>query len=150
MEPVHYLLMKANTMVHQQILARAAEIGLTPGQPKVLECLMAHEGCDQKTLSAHCAVKPSTAGDILAGMEKKGLIERRQIDGNRRSWRVYLTDRGREAAAEMAAIFDRADAFALQGLDPAEADQLRTLLKRMIGAMEAEQQEGKRFDNGIE
>ena len=150
MEPVHYLLMLSNTLVHQRILAQAAEIGLTPGQPKVLECLMTHEGCDQKTLAAHCAIKPSTIGDILTGMEKKGLIARRQTDGNRRSWRVYLTDQGRKAAAELAAIFAQADAFALQGLDPADAETLKALLKQMIETMEAENQKGKRLNNGIE
>lgn len=150
MEPVHYLLMKANTMVNQQILSRAAEIGLTPGQPKVLECLMTHEGCDQKTISAYCEIKPSTTGNILSGMERKGLIERRQTDGNRRSLYVYLTERGRETAVKMAAIFSQADALALQGMNAADIAQLKALLKQIMGTMESKRREGKRFDHEYE
>lgn len=148
MEPVHYLLMKAHTLVNQQILSRAAEIGLTPGQPKVLECLMSHEGCDQKTLSAYCEIQPSTTGNILMGMEKKGLIERRQADGDRRSLCVYLTDQGRAAAAKLADIFAWADDLSLQGMGPGEIARLKILLRQIIGTMEADRREGKRFDNG--
>ena len=150
MEPVHYLLMRAHTMVNQRILARASEIGLTPGQPKVLECLMTHEGCDQKTISEYCEIQPSTTGNILSGMEKKGLIERRQIDGNRRSLYVYLTEQGRKAASEMAAIFSQADAWALRDMDPQAAAQLKELLQQIIGTMEADQRKEKRFDNETE
>lgn len=147
METVHYLLMKAHTMVNQQILLRAAELGLTPGQPKVLECLMEHEGSDQKTISEFCEIKPSTTGDILAGMERKGLIARRQADGNRRSWYVYLTDKGRAAAAELANVFACAEENALRDLPEQDVAQLKRLLETMIGTLEAQRHEGKRFGN---
>ena len=39
MEQLHYLLMKANAALSRRILAGAAGLGLTPGQPKVLEFL---------------------------------------------------------------------------------------------------------------
>ena len=40
MESLHYLLMKAHANLNRWILNEAAELGLSPGQPKVLECLM--------------------------------------------------------------------------------------------------------------
>lgn len=147
MEAVHYLLMKANAMVNQLVLLRAAEIGLTPGQPKILECLMVREGIDQKTISEYCEIKPSTTGNILSGMEKKGLIERRQTDGNRRSWYVYLTDQGRFAAAEMADIFAWAETKALRDLPVDDVRQLQRLLKTIVGSLEENRREGKRFND---
>lgn len=136
MESVHYLLMRAHTRVNQQILAQAAAIGLTPGQPKVLEYLTAHEGSDQKSISVHCEIQPSTTATILAGMEKRGLIERRQAEGNRRSLYVYLTEKGREAARQMNVIFAETEKTALQGLQEEEVAQLKRLLGSILTAME--------------
>lgn len=136
MESVHYLLMRAHTRVNQQILAQAAAIGLTPGQPKVLEYLTAHEGSDQKSISAYCEIQPSTTATILAGMEKRGLIERRQAEGNRRSLYVYLTEKGREAARQMNVIFAETEKTALQGLQEEEVAQLKRLLDSILTAME--------------
>ena len=39
MESLHYLLMKTHSMLSRGILSEAAKIGLTPGQPKILEFL---------------------------------------------------------------------------------------------------------------
>lgn len=138
MESAHYLLMKAHTLLNQQILARAAALGLTAGQPKLLEYLAGHEGSDQKTISDYCEIRPSTTGSILAGMEKSGLVERRRPEGDRRSLYVYLTEKGRRAAGEMALIFDEAERRALQGLDAAETETLRRLLLAVIVTLEAE------------
>ena len=146
MESVHYLLMKAHAMVNQQVLLRAAEIGLTPGQPKILEYLSRHEGSDQKTISAYCEIKPSTTGNILSGMEKKGLIERRQLDGNRRSQYVFLTERGKKAAADMASIFRQTEQRALKGLTGEDKAHLKDLLQQIIRTMDSEKREGKRFN----
>ncbi len=40
MESLHYLLMKAHTCMNRRIRARAADLGLTSGQPKILEYLL--------------------------------------------------------------------------------------------------------------
>ena len=49
MESLHYLLMKSHAMLSRRILSEASRLGLTPGQPKVLEFLLRHGESDQKT-----------------------------------------------------------------------------------------------------
>ena len=39
MESLHYLLMRAHMQLNRIVLSQAAELGLTSGQPKVLEFL---------------------------------------------------------------------------------------------------------------
>ena len=85
MESLHYLLMKAHAMMQRCIFAEAQKIGLSSGQPKVLDYLYSHEGSDQKTIAAYCEIEPATLASILLRMEQKQLIERRQEHGNRRS-----------------------------------------------------------------
>ena len=134
METLHYLLMRTHTALNRQILSQAAGIGLTPGQPKILDYLIDHEGSDQKTIAACCVIEPATVGSILTGMEEAELVRRTQRPGNRRSLFVTLTDRGREAASRMAEIFRRADRQALQALTPQERETLLSLLSKLYAA----------------
>lgn len=136
MESLHYLLMKSHACLSRRISARAQqEVGLSSGQPKVLDFLMEHEGSDQKTIAANCEIEQATLGSILLRMEEKGLIERRRQQGNRRSLFVYLTDSGREAAYEMQKIFRAEDAVAVSQLTDEQVMELLELLKLICVGM---------------
>ena len=128
MEPLHYLLMKAHANLNRQILAQAAAIGLSPGQPKVLECLMHHGEWNQKAIATYCEIEPATVGSILLRMERDGLIRRTQRDGNRRSLYVSLTPLGLEQGQKMEEIFRQADLRAASQLTLAEQQTLCSLL----------------------
>ena len=136
MESLHYLLMRAHTSLNRQILSRAAGIGLTPGQPKVLDYLIDHEGSDQKTIAACCEIEPATVGSILLRMEDSGLIVRRQKNGNRRSLYVSLTDKGYQAALQVADMFRTVETDALAGLSADEAATLQALLFKLCTSLQ--------------
>ena len=141
MESLHYLLMKAHTMLQRRITAEAEKIGLSSGQPKVLDYLLQYEGSDQKTIAAYCEIEQATVGSILTRMESGGLVERRQREGNRRSLYVYLTDSGRRAAEDMRAVFAQADSRAAGGLSQQELAQLKYLLGKVCGELQKESEE---------
>ena len=136
MESLHYLLMKSHALVSRRVLAQAAQMGLTPGQPKVLDFLLLHEEADQKTIAAYCEIQQATVGSILLRMEQAGLVLRRQREGNRRSLYVSLTPRGREAAVKLADIFRAAEEEAVGGLSPEEGEALRRLLDQICQRMD--------------
>lgn len=136
MESLHYLLMKAHSMHNRTITSAAAGLGLTSGQPKVLDYLLKNEGADQKTIASYCEIEQATVGSILLRMESAGLIERRQKPGNRRSLYVYLTERGRHKANELTRIFVQADIAAAKLLTAEETDQLKELLSKVCRALE--------------
>lgn len=123
--------MKSHTVMQRRIFSKAQTVGLSLGQPKVLDYLCKHEGSDQKTIAAYCEIEPATLVSILARMEQKGLIERRQKQGNRRSLYVYLTDEGRKAAEYVEEIFDNYDNEAQAGLTPDEVVELKGLLMKV-------------------
>lgn len=131
MESLHYLLMKTHTMLNKRIVSGAGELGLTPGQPKVLDFLTEHEGSDQKTIAAYCEIEPATVGSILLRMENQGMIRRIQRQGNRRSLFVYLTEKGKKAADDMAEVFDSCEKDAAGGLTPEELKELKILLSKL-------------------
>ena len=135
MEGLHYLLMKANANLNRRIMGEAATLGLSPGQPKVLECLMELGESNQKTIAAFCEIEQATVGSILLRMERDGLVRRTQRDGNRRSLYVSLTPEGEKLGEQMADIFRRADARAAAQLTPEEQEQLRVLLEKIYASV---------------
>lgn len=135
MESLHYLLMRAHSMLNRRILEGAAELGLSPGQPKILEYLRLRGTQNQRSIAAHCQIEPATAGSILLRMEEAGLVERRQRPGDRRALYVSLTPAGAAAAEALAAVFDRADTQATAPLTEQERIQLAALLEKICAAL---------------
>lgn len=140
MESLHYLLMRAHSMLNRRILEGAAELGLSPGQPKILEYLRLRGTQNQRSIAAHCQIEPATVGSILLRMEEAGLVERRQRPGDRRALYVSLTPAGAAAAEALAAVFDRADTQATAPLTEQERIQLAALLEKICAALPEEEQ----------
>ena len=135
MDSLHYLLMKAHGAVKRAMLAEGAKLGLTPGQPKILEFLMNNGESDQKTLAADCEIEQATAGGILLRMEDAGLIARRRKEGNRRSLYVSLTPRGAEMARKMDEAAREVDRLAASLLSADEEELLKNMLASVRRAM---------------
>ena len=93
-ESLHYLLMSDHLMFQKALDSRVKDTGLTPGQPKILDYLLNHDGAIQKDIAVFCHIEPASLTVILSGMENKGYIKRQTDNGNRRSLHVYLTDTG--------------------------------------------------------
>ncbi len=135
MESLHYLLMKVHTRLQRRICAQAVVLGLTSGQPKVLEYLVRYGESNQKSIAEYCEIEQTTVGSILMRMEAAGLVVRSQHQGNRRSLYVALTAVGRAAAAKMEQIFDQEEAAACALLSFEEKEQLQHLLTKLSSAL---------------
>lgn len=135
MENLHYLLMKANSMFARKVMYEANKIGLTSGQPKVLYFLSKFKEADQKTIANYLEIEPTTVGSILLGMEKSGLIERKQREGNRRSLYVSLTEKGIEVSNSMEKIFEDAENIATDRLSEKDKEKLKKLLIEMCNSL---------------
>lgn len=97
-ESLHYLLMSDHFLFQKSLAASVRDTGLTPGQPKILDYLINHDGAIQREIAVSCHIEPASLTAILNGMENKGYIERKTDSGNRRSYHVYLTPLGRKYA----------------------------------------------------
>ena len=121
----HYLLMADHAMLQKLVMSRIKPLGLTTGQPKVLDFLQDHDGAMQKDIAQGCHIEPSSLSTILGGMERS------TRDENRRTVYVRLTDLGREQCRRLNAIFAAAEEEALRGFSPQEMQQVQTLLERI-------------------
>ena len=136
MESLHYLLMKTHTVLQRRIVSSAAGLGLTPGQPKILDYLLRYGESDQKTIASYCEIEQATVGSILLRMEKAGLIARRRREGNRRSLFVSLTPEGEAAARKLMQVFADAEQEAAADLSAEELASFKEMLNRICSAIQ--------------
>lgn len=92
----HYLLMANQAIFHKKLLAGLKDTCLTLGQPKVLDYLKDHNGVSQKEIAEGCHIEAASLTSLLTRMEEKEIIERKMLNGNRRSLHVFLTEKGVE------------------------------------------------------
>lgn len=138
MRNFHHMLMKAYAAMHRTVMEKAYALGLTPGQPKVLEFLLENENADQRTIAEGCEIEPATAGSILSRMEQAGLIERRR-GTDRRALLTALTAKGREIAERIRDIFRAAEKKALP--DDDERERLCRTLEKVYGDLTATEEQ---------
>lgn len=119
-ESLHYLIMANQALVQKALLERLRSVGLTIGQPKVLDYLKDHDGDSQKEIARGCHLEAGSLTSILNRMEEKGLIERRMLNGNRRTSHVFLTEEGREKQQLVETVFSRIEQQALIGVSDEE------------------------------
>ena len=90
---------------------RFIQLGLTlgQGQPRILNYLLKKEDITQKELADACFLEVTTLSRTLDHMEKSGLLIRRRAPDCRRSYRIVLTEKGRETAQEVHKTFVELD-----------------------------------------
>ena len=118
---LHYLTMANQMLIQKRLLERVKASGLTLGQPKVLDYLKDHDGASQKEIAAGCLIEAGSLTSILNRMEEKNLIKRKTLNGNRRSYHIFLTDQGKESIKIISDEFKKIEEQAFDGI--AEADR---------------------------
>jgi DNA-binding MarR family transcriptional regulator len=104
---------------------RAAAVGVTRAQWRVLAWLGREDGIRQVDLAEGLDVEPITLCRMIDRLAEAGLVERRPDEVDRRAWRIHLTPAAGpviEHLRELAADFL---GDALEGV--AESDQARVL-----------------------
>ena len=119
---LHYLTMANQMLIQKRLLERVKASGLTLGQPKVLDYLKDHDGASQKEIAAGCFIEAGSLTSILNRMEEKGLIERRILNGNRRTFHIFMTEAGKKSQKLVEETFMEIEETAWKDISPEEAD----------------------------
>ncbi|WP_207538501.1 MarR family winged helix-turn-helix transcriptional regulator [Sabulicella rubraurantiaca] len=109
-EQVGFTLRLAQEASFAAFARRTGEASLRPGRFAILVLIDANPGISQTELSAAAGRDKSTLTPALADLEGRGLVERRRVPKDRRSYALTLTDAGRKVLrtlSEHAAAHDR-------------------------------------------
>lgn len=130
-DPVGQMLTLAARRHRVRTGALLSEIGLFPGQDKVLQSLAAAERLSMSAIAAELNVRPPTASKMIARMAAQSLVERNGRQEDARLVMVSITDEGRSRVEGLRRIGKRVEREALAGLDDKEMRRLRRLLKKV-------------------
>ena len=132
-DSLHYLIMANQMLVQRGLLERLKNTGLTIGQPKVLDYLKDHDGSSQKEIARNCFLEAGSLTSILNRMEEKGLIERRMLNGNRRTFHIFMTESGRKSQMLVEAAFVEIEENAWKDISSEEAETFMKIYHKIYG-----------------
>ena len=127
---LHTALYKAFHAQKNSLRPGMAQMGLSPGQPKVLRYLAAHDSCMQKEIAEALDIEPATVSRLLTNMEQNGLAARAQPAERRRAESVRITEEGRRALAQWETLCRAVEEKALRDFTETERRQLIGFLCR--------------------
>jgi MarR family transcriptional regulator, lower aerobic nicotinate degradation pathway regulator len=113
-------------------MQEARGFDLTPVQYAALLMLRDNPGLDQGRLGQLIAIDRSTAANVVARLEGKGLVRRRPGARDRRTKPLFITPAGRRLAARATPAVAGAQELILAPLKPAERAVFMAQLARLV------------------
>ncbi|NMH98438.1 MarR family winged helix-turn-helix transcriptional regulator [Pseudonocardia acidicola] len=117
-------------------------LGVTLHQYTALSILERRGGLSSAQLARRHVVSPQAMHQLVATMERDGLIERRPDESNRRILRAWLTEHGAEVLRSCHRVVDRLEERMLRALTPDEAAAFGQALERCLAALTEEPADG--------
>ena len=107
---------------------RAATMGVTRPQWRVLARLKRESGLRQVELAERLDMEPITLCRIVDRLEEAGLVERKPDPSDRRAWLLELTQK---AAPVLKTLMSLAHELAIEATDGIEEQELKTLQQQL-------------------
>ena len=148
-DTLHYLIMANQMLVQKALLEQLKDTGLTIGQPKILDYLKEHDGSNQKEIARACFLEAGSLTIILNKMEEKGLIERRILNGNRRSFHIFLTAEGKEKQKLVDRAFSEIEKKALTQISSEDYEQFMAVYHRIYDNLSGSSENRQKKDTDL-
>jgi DNA-binding MarR family transcriptional regulator len=126
-----FLLAQLGAHASERFADRVRELGLTPPEVGLLRMIAGQPGRSQRSVAVDLGVVPSRVVVLIDNLHRKGLVERRPGETDRRHHALHLTDDGQRAMADLRVVAETHDDELLAALDAGERVQLTDLLKRI-------------------
>ena len=136
MEHFAYDVVSTARAIRRDFDRRAAALGTTRAQWRVLAKLARQDGQRQVELADFLEVEPITLCRMVDRLAEAGLVERRPDESDRRAWRIHLTDRAKPVIAELEALAEAFHRDLLAGIDEADRDLALNVLARVRANLE--------------
>ncbi|MGE0744402.1 MAG: MarR family winged helix-turn-helix transcriptional regulator [Rhodospirillales bacterium] len=115
---------------------RLGSVGAWPGQIPILVWLFAEGGLLQKDLVERTDIEQSTVAEHLDRMQRDGLIARARDPDDGRKYRIFLTARGRQVAAELLEELENGARQFTRGIGRAELEVFHDVMARIIANLD--------------
>ena len=140
--PIFHLCLHLGRLLEARLAAELAPFGVGQGQARVLMALVDSGPAGGAALARRLMVSPPTMTLLVRALEREGLVERRPGPDARGSGILHPTARGRAAARDVAAGWERVEADLRASAPAAEIRRRRSVLEAMRTALGGADPEG--------
>ena len=134
---VGYLIYRVERQLRTRLDEAMTANGVTTPQYIALSILRERDGLSNAQLARWTYVTPQAMSLVLAALERRHLVRRRQDPRHRRVLRTSLTARGLRILHECDRSMDIIEADMLRGLDPATVETIRVALSSCAHSLQA-------------
>ncbi len=134
---------KASQIIHQKLAKALTSLDIKVPHLDILANLYRFEGISQQDLARKLLVGRSNISMLLPQIEKRGLIERRPDERDKRILRLHLTEKGRELTRKALAIELELIEYSMSTTSEDECNHVGDVMKRMISRMEEFEASGR-------
>ena len=131
-----YLLKRAELAVRGCIEMALREVTLTPSQYFILFLVKTGEATSSAELARSMGILPQSMTELIAPLEKRGAILRRNDSRNQRILRIALTPAGERLFERGTGLAVRLERELLEGFDGRQIEQLNKSFAALIASAE--------------
>jgi DNA-binding MarR family transcriptional regulator len=128
-----YLLKHTNLTFAEHSSSALAALQINGRELAVLSVLSTDEPLAQQQAAGRLGIDRTTMVDLVDELEGKALVSRGPDPRDRRRNLVHLTAKGHQVLTDGTLAADEAERQFLTALSPAEQDQFRSMLRRILG-----------------
>jgi len=129
---VGYRVKLLSQLLGRKFQERLEPFGLTPFHWVVLCCLWEEDGLATSSIGEKLQQVGGTLTGVLDRMEERGLIYRERDRRDRRIWRIWLAEAGKELQTVLPPIAIELREEAMKGFSPEDRQHFSVLLDRAI------------------
>jgi DNA-binding MarR family transcriptional regulator len=132
MENIGQLLIRLHKAHRSQIAERLFELKLYPGQDGLIYHLSQNDGMTMTELVEQLKIKHPTLFTMVDRMETAGLIKKDKDKPDKRTSRIFLTEKGKDHTKELSKIWQDLEIQILNGFSKEEIIIAKTILGKLI------------------
>jgi MarR family transcriptional regulator, organic hydroperoxide resistance regulator len=129
---IGYRIKLLSQLLYRQFQEELDPYGLTPFHWVVLCCLWEQDGLATSDLGGRLCQVGGTLTGVIDRMEERGLVRRERDQDDRRIWRIWLTEAGRNLESVLPPLALKLREKAQDNLSEQERKQFSDLIDRMI------------------
>lgn len=115
-----------------------ADLPVNPATADYLRVISMNPGITLVELAQLLRVSAPAVAQVLSSLEKGGYIERVVNEDDRRAKRIYLSEKGKEIAGPLNAVFDSLIERSFDALSDEENEELKRLLTKLLVSLDEE------------
>tara|TARA_R110002126_G_scaffold291724_1_gene455920 strand:+ start:27288 stop:27746 length:459 start_codon:yes stop_codon:yes gene_type:complete len=127
---------RASQLIHQRLAKALVPLDIKVPHLDILANIYRFEGISQQDLADKLLVGRSNISMLLPQIEKRGLMERRRDESDKRVLRLYLTEQGRDVTGKALAIEVDLIEHVMSTTGMEECNRVGETMKRMINKLD--------------